>query len=1257
MSRSNPDATRAQRSDLREYLRHAGDLSPAELIELLCADHAERWRNGERIPVEAYLQLHPNLTRESAAAFELVYAEYVLREEMGDRPSVEEYAWRFPHFTDRLRRQLSLHLALGFEDPEESVAGSADSPTLGRGLTERVLTRARSPDWPVLDGYEILGELGRGGMGTVYKARQLSLGRVVALKVVRRGPGVRDEDVERLRAEATAAARLQHPHIVQIHEIGTQDGLWYLALEYVDGGTLEQRLAGIPQDPGEAAHLVETLARAVHHAHERGIIHRDLKPANVLLQRADQASGPASAAEIDPLRSLIPKVTDFGLAKRLDQEIGQTSTGTVLGSPCYMAPEQARGENRQITAAADVHALGAVLYEMLTGQPPFKGATVLATLEQVANRDPVPPRQLQPQTPRDLETICLACLAKEPRQRYASAAALADDLRRFQRGEPVVARPTPARERLWRWARREPLVASLTAAVVTVALAGFALVLWQWLRAEDKASAAASAGEAAKQARRLALEEQARLALYQGLALCDQGDVGRGLLWLAYALDLAAQTGANKLEHAIRVNLADWATQLSPSQRTMQHGASVLHLAFAPDGKTLASVGKSAEIHLWDTATGQEIGPALMHSARRYDWMTRFVNRNPSPVWIGRVAFNPKDPRLAVTVDDDGRACLWDVVRRQPLGAPLPHPNNHMIWGAAFHPDGHRLVTICDDGAVRWWNVATHAAIGKPWWHSRTQPGYYTLALSPDGRTLATGGRDRQVVRWNVASGERLEPALLHDSNVVRITFTQDGQQLITSTRGGTVHVWDSSTGRPQDLPAQGSEVTGLDVRSDGRILATGSGGGIVRLWDTATWQPVGQTSVFSASVTAVAFSPDSKTLAVGQDDGTIGLTTLPQVRAVDSPLAVGSPVQYVAFNKGGTHLLTGSSGGALWWDLATGQGSGPLIHNRAEVPGARVYDLAVRTYSPRDEVFGTAYSPDGRTVATVHSSGTEGYFVGRAELWDAVTGKLLGQTEPQSEPLRGVVYSPDGRSLLTWGADPRRTMLWDAATLKPLRPLLQGLTVSIRQAVFSPDGQALLLACSDGQARFWDLANDREIDPGHCPTHAYPLTAVAYGPGGEKVATGCHAGTVRLWDVAERKLLGDLRGNAGEIAALAFSADGAVLLTGSFDGTARFWDVATGSPLGPPLRHAAAVLSVAFHPNARIAATGSKDGRAQLWRVPSAPRLGDLEEVRMWVEVLTGQEFTDNPLGVRALGSDALLERRGRLREREASDKEARRD
>jgi tetratricopeptide (TPR) repeat protein/tRNA A-37 threonylcarbamoyl transferase component Bud32 len=314
---------------------------------------------------------------------------------------------------------------------------------------------ARTAGLPVIPGYELLGVLGRGGMGVVYKARQLSLNRIVALKMILTGAHAGPEELARFRSEAEAVAALQHPNIVQIFEVGEHDGLPYLALEYVDGGSLAQQARGLPQAPAAAAKLVETLARAVHHAHQCGVIHRDLKPGNVLL-----SSG------------LLPKMTDFGLAKRLSAAQAATPTGHILGTPGYMAPEQAAGKSAAVGPAADVHALGAILYELLTGRPPFLGGTLLETLEQVWHHEPVPPSQLQPKVQRDLETICLKCLQKQPEQRYASALALADDLGRFQRGEPIQARAVGALERGWRWCRRNPAVASLGGAVFLVLLAG-----------------------------------------------------------------------------------------------------------------------------------------------------------------------------------------------------------------------------------------------------------------------------------------------------------------------------------------------------------------------------------------------------------------------------------------------------------------------------------------------------------------------------------------------------------------------------------------------------------------------------------------------------------------------------------------------------------------------------------------------------------------------------------------------------------------
>jgi serine/threonine-protein kinase len=326
---------------------------------------------------------------------------------------------------------------------------------------QRETIAVRAISLPQLAGYEVLSLLGQGGMGVVYKARQIRLNRLVALKMILSGPQANPQELTRFQIEAEAVARLQHPHIVQIYEVGEQEGRPYFALEFVDGGSLERKLDGTPLPAARSAALVETLARAMQYAHEHGVVHRDLKPANVLLTPDGT-----------------PKITDFGLAKRLDTDTGQTQTGAIMGTPSYMAPEQAAGQAKAVGPAADVYALGAILYEAITGRPPFKAASVLDTLEQVRTQEPVAPVRLQPRLPRDLETICLRCLEKEPQKRYGSALALAEDLRRFQAGEPIEARPVGTGERVVKWARRRPTAAALVAvsglAVVSLLLGGLA---------------------------------------------------------------------------------------------------------------------------------------------------------------------------------------------------------------------------------------------------------------------------------------------------------------------------------------------------------------------------------------------------------------------------------------------------------------------------------------------------------------------------------------------------------------------------------------------------------------------------------------------------------------------------------------------------------------------------------------------------------------------------------------------------------------
>ncbi len=448
-----------------DFLRTEDSEQEALLVELIHVDLEFRIKAGEAVRVESYLDRYPRLTHDSAVVLDLLEAEHGLRQRGEGDLELDEYGRRFPAYIDKLRRRLG------------SAATRADhGPALGIEVSGCEL--------PAVPGYEIIQEIGRGGMGVVYRARQLGLARTVALKMVLTGRRTGPKHLARFRAEAAALARLQHPNIVQIYDVGEAAGRPYFVFEFVAGGSLTQHLQGKPQPVRPAAQLALTLARAVHAAHASGVIHRDLKPANILLSDngAESRGSDLPLTTHDSLRT--PKITDFGLAKLVGGDgegpelHAPTATGEILGTPNYMAPEQAMVRRQPVGPTADVYSLGAILYELLTGRPPFTGETPLTTVWQVIHNEPVPVTSLQPNVPRDLETICLKCLRKEPRQRYGSALELAEDLEHFLLDEPIRARPVGPVERLWRWMRRHPaptilLAAGLLAPVVALITLSF----------------------------------------------------------------------------------------------------------------------------------------------------------------------------------------------------------------------------------------------------------------------------------------------------------------------------------------------------------------------------------------------------------------------------------------------------------------------------------------------------------------------------------------------------------------------------------------------------------------------------------------------------------------------------------------------------------------------------------------------------------------------------------------------------------------
>jgi WD40 repeat protein len=1122
-----------------------GDTQPSPQIgrqvEDVCTAFEAAWRAGDRPALGDYLaRVLPDVR--APLLRELIGLDIDYRRRAGERPQWEDYGpWLAPACPEWLR---------------DVLAGSAPAAS---GVAH-------------IGGYEVLGELGRGGMGVVYRARDPRLKRLVALKMIRADGHADPGQRRRFQTEAESAARLRHPNIVQVYEVGEAGGRPYLALEYVDGGSLAQRLAGTPLPVEEAAPLVETLARAVHAAHQAGVVHRDLKPANVLLACSDGGGRPGGAGE-EPRYE--PKIADFGLAKQLDADTGHTRTGAVVGTPSYMAPEQAWGTAAEVGPPADVYALGAILYECLTGRPPFKGTTALDTLEQVRSRDPVPPSSLRPQLPRDLETVCLKCLHKEPAKRYGSALDLADDLRRFRTGEPIRARPVGRPERFARWCRRNPALAAV-GAVALVALT--ALV---GLGVDYALTVARSARELRAFDVRLR-GEATRLAFGQARQLIEQDQLGEGLLRLAHALGDAPPD--DDLQRLLRTNLAAGGEALVPLHACLAHGEQAMTVAVAPDGRTALTGGADGLARLWDLRTGTPLR----------DFAHGGV--------VTTVAFSP-DGRTVVTGGRNRQVRRWDVGSGQPLGDPLDH--DQAVHVVAFSRDGRFLVTgsgkdISGPGEARVWDARTGAPLPRRLGCDRA---VRALAVSADGSTVVTGGEDGFVRLWRVNSGSAdRQWKLASDAWVYLVALSPDGGTVAAGSRDEYVQLWDTGSAQPLPTLTHGAPVRALLFAADGQALLTGTGQGTgsgeVQAWQPRTGRPAEMPRRLAGPVRTLGLAQDGRTVWAASLRGpSVRLWQLAAEPVVPPVLAHQGEVVTAAFSRDGTHVLTV-------------EGSTASDRGAAHVWGPAA-DRPVRSIPLTPVPWGAAWDPDGRRLLTWKDR--------TVWLWDTAEASPQPRTLLEApEWLDTLGFSPDGQLCLT-GGEEGKARAWDLASGRP--PLELSHRSPVYATACSRDGRTVLTACLDGTVRLWDLAARQPRGP--VLLHPEAVRGVALAPGEDVVATGCTDGNARLWDAAGGRLLRNVLAHPAPIQALAFDPAGGRLLTGCaatprHTGLARLWDVRTGLPLGPPLPLPGGVRAVAFRPDGGGYLTAGVDGKVRLWRAP-VPWPGDAGDATRWVQALTG--------------------------------------
>lgn len=1178
-------------SDVFEFLEIHSDASLTDHCDVLLVDLEQKWQSDQSIRIETYLSTFPEIASDVTLKLKLVLAEYQARLSQADPPSISEYIQRFPDLTDQLQNQQTITIINPASDIDDPALAQTFQPSSQPGVestspnTATQLSKSsRFAAGYQFGDYVIEGEIARGGMGVVFKAQQVSLNRPVALKMILSSHLAGTDEIIRFQAEAESAAKLDHPGIVPVYEVGAIENQNFFSMGFVEGGSLTDLLVDGPIEGMQAAQLVKSIAEAVQYAHTRNIVHRDLKPVNVLLDEERQ-----------------PKITDFGLAKNMVEDSGLTATGAVMGTPGYMAPEQAAGKLDEVGPLADVYSIGGILYFLLTGQPPFKGTNPIETIRQVISVEPVSPRQYNNHVDLDLATICLKCLEKEPGRRYASAGELSEELNLYLENRPITARPVSSTEKVWRWCKRNPSVACMSfviSSLLVFLLVAGPTVYFRELKinkdllstqvdlksatqkAQSQTELAKSQAELAQSQTELATLRLAESYFDNAIKLCEEENVANGLLLMARSLKLLPPEH-QKLEQAIRINIDSWSKEIFATPKYFfDYPIRATAATFLPAGDKVLVGCEDGSVVLWDLHTSS---------------ITKTSLKNPNG--IHRIILSI-DTSKCITIDQKDIARIWHYPTQKQIGE-----DESKVRSASFSIDHKHIFIGTTDQKLYTLDALTGTPLKKP---TSLQTVGQSLDVSSDGKYLLISDKKQSVGMHDLLTGEVTRRFSQHNhennaTSALDVAWSPDDTLIATADNYGVLRLYDSKTGN-----LRGKEfhfrygVHRVEFSPDGSRVLCGSRDRTARLFDTATGKQVGTTIFHRKRVLDLSFSQTKNlflTVAAGQ-------------LRVFSQEPVGKNSDSLIYQP----MDNGYKGFLFTYYVDNGKKF--AVEDASRI---KLFDTKTKTFVKQHEfqtenIFGGAYHAGKSYFCRLFLKKNK-----MVHLFD------VDQFKPLSDQVGPILYGrpemwlhPDKEIFVTRYGDFVR--LWSTKTGKQIcKPLLH--PAYVRVCAFSPDGATLATACEDGFIRFWNIPSGEqagqtiEIEEGL-------VFDLMYTPDGQNLV--CNALVTTVWDVAtlERIAFADI----GRPFRLAVANNSRFILVAgeSWDtqGTTapqilRIWDTITNRPVSRIIHFNTNLITNFFSPDGSNVITSSTDGNVRIFDVLD-PIQGSPEEVENWLEVNT---------------------------------------